>query len=333
MKKILFSLTMLCCAIAGRAQVTDEISAVLQVGDNAQVFYGATGLADALEAAPATGGVITLSSGTFTAAEISKSVSIYGAGWTTEATTTPSAGADNSLKETCIQGTTTISATGGIHMESLKFDGNLQVTSTIDGLDFVKCYWWYRDLNFVEQNDNVTFTQCVFYAAMRKLHNVLFQNCWMYFYSTFSNYSTESNVIMNHCHLNGAYNALNSNGARFRCLNSTVFTGNYRNPVQVYQFCAMFTANLDGYIGSSDNWFSVPTSIFKDGFDTNYRDDWSYDLTEEAAATYIGNDGTQVGLRGGNFPWDHTPATPIVTDLKLTIDGTQLKVDYSAETR
>jgi hypothetical protein len=35
MKKTIFTLAMLCCAIVGNAQVTDEQSAILQVGDNA----------------------------------------------------------------------------------------------------------------------------------------------------------------------------------------------------------------------------------------------------------------------------------------------------------
>ena len=333
MKKTIFTLVMLCFAMMGKAQVTDEQSAILQNGDNAQIFYGADALIEAVAAAPDKGATITLSSGTFNAAEITKSVSIYGAGWTTETTNPTSTGSDNSLKETCIQGITTISAAGGIHMESLKFDGNLAVTSAIDGLDFVKCMWWIKDLSFAEQNDNVTFTRCVIRAVMRKLHNVLFQNCWMYFNNSFTNYSAESNVILNHCHLNSAYNAINNNGARFRCINSTVFTYDYRNPVQVYQFCAMSTSNLNGYVGSSDNWLYTSTSIFTRYDFNNYLDDYNYELTEEAAATYIGNDGTQVGLHGGNFPWNHTPATPFVKDLKLTIDGTQLKVNYNAETR
>lgn len=84
MKKLSITLMMLCCAIVGNAQVTDEISAILQVGDNAQIFYGADALIEAMAAAPDRGATITLSSGTFNAAEITKCVNIYGAGWVTE---------------------------------------------------------------------------------------------------------------------------------------------------------------------------------------------------------------------------------------------------------
>lgn len=62
MKKLSITLMMLCCAIVGNAQVTDEISAILQVGDNAQIFYGADALIEAMAAAPDRGATITLSS-------------------------------------------------------------------------------------------------------------------------------------------------------------------------------------------------------------------------------------------------------------------------------
>jgi hypothetical protein len=47
----------------------------------------------------------------------------------------------------------------------------------------------------------------------------------------------------------------------------------------------------------------------------------------------MGNDGTEIGINGGNYPWNKLPHTPLVKDLQLSIDGKQLKVEYSAETR
>ncbi len=337
MKKTIFTLAMLCCTIMGNAQVTDEISAILQVGDNAQIFYGADAYAQALETAPDAGGVITLSSGTFNAAEISKSVAVYGAGWVTENSTPTTSGSDNSLKATSITGVQTISASGGVYMEGLRFEGNLNVTKAIDGLDFVKCWWYGKNLIFAEQNDNVTFTQCYIYCEMNKLHKVLFQNCWIYFSWTYNLFSAESDVVINHCLLADAYGSytVQKEWARFRCLNSMVFTGDYKNPVQTYQYCTIDKANLDGYTGSSDNWFSVSDNkgIFADQNNKAYSDTRTFELSDEAKATYIGSDGTQVGINGGNYPWNKTPHTPLVTDLKVTIDGTNLKVTYNAETR
>ena len=47
----------------------------------------------------------------------------------------------------------------------------------------------------------------------------------------------------------------------------------------------------------------------------------------------MGDDGTQIGINGGKYPWNKAPHTPVVKDLRLTISGKQLKVDYQAETR
>ena len=83
-KRVIISLMVLCCAMAVKAQ-NDVAIATLQHGDNVSVFKGSSALASALAAASDQGGdVITLSEGTFTAATITKPVSIYGAGFETD---------------------------------------------------------------------------------------------------------------------------------------------------------------------------------------------------------------------------------------------------------
>jgi len=42
-----------------------------------------------------------------------------------------------------------------------------------------------------------------------------------------------------------------------------------------------------------------------------------YHLTDAAAATYLGTDGTQVGIYGGAYPYDETPDYPLVTNLEV----------------
>ena len=80
----MISLLVLCCTLLAKAQ-NDVAIATLQHGDNVSVFKGPSALASALAAADEEGGdVITLSQGTFTAAAITKPVSIYGAGFETD---------------------------------------------------------------------------------------------------------------------------------------------------------------------------------------------------------------------------------------------------------
>ena len=60
--------------------------------------------------------------------------------------------------------------------------------------------------------------------------------------------------------------------------------------------------------GFSDSW-SV------NSMDGVFADD--YHLTESAAATYIGTDGTEVGIYGGMYPYDTTPDYPLVKKLDV----------------
>lgn len=42
-----------------------------------------------------------------------------------------------------------------------------------------------------------------------------------------------------------------------------------------------------------------------------------YHLTDAAAATYLGTDGTQIGIWGGAYPWNETPDYPLVKNLEV----------------
>ena len=342
MKKSIFTLVMFCCALMGKAQVTDEQSAILQVGDNVQIFYGVDALVEAVAAAPDRGGVITLSAGTFNGTTITKCVSIYGAGWVTELKPTSSESPlENSILPTKITGNMTINLTDGLEaphnlrFEGLSFDKQTTVSTMIDGLEFWKCSG--ANVSFSEINYNVTFTQCVM-SSVYRVNQLLVQNCYVGTIDL-TRYDGNSTVIFNHCLVNPDYN-YGSNTMWyqtdgwfyfFNCMS----TG-YQNRLKhgYYRNCMMNMENLDGWTGSTDNFFSINYgTIFKDAENANYSDARTFELKDELKGTYIGSDGTEVGINGGNFPWNKTPHTPLVKDLKLSIDGTQLKVEYNAETR
>lgn len=59
----------------------------------------------------------------------------------------------------------------------------------------------------------------------------------------------------------------------------------------------------------------------------------TYELTETAAATYLGDDGTQVGIYGGTNPFNPTPTNPQVKKFTVnsTTVGDQLKVKINVE--
>lgn len=59
----------------------------------------------------------------------------------------------------------------------------------------------------------------------------------------------------------------------------------------------------------------------------------TFELTETAAATYLGDDGTQVGIYGGTNPFNPTPSNPKVKKFTVnsTTVGDQLKVKINVE--
>ena len=341
MKKTIITLAMMCCAIVANAQVTDEQSAILQVGDNAQVFYGADALKEALEAAPDRGATITLSAGTFNACEITKCVNIYGAGWVTDNTPKNNESSiENSILPTNIVNQMVINLPEGlaaphnIHIEGLRFTDNSQhwikVSSTIDGLEFMRC-WMPQAIRFEQQNDHVTITQCYIAGGCTGGHDLLIQNSYTRL-SQLTVLKAESNIVVNHCIVTNGYN-FNYTENRFLCLNS-MFSCSWLNKAQTFRYCTLNRANLDGFVGSTNNIFNVDyATIFKDQANMEYSDTRTFELKDDLKATYMGDDNTEIGINGGNYPWNKAPHTPIVKDLQLTISGTNLKVTYNAETR
>lgn len=344
MKKI-FALIAVMISVMASAQVTDEQSAILQVGNNAQIFYGTNALVEALEAAPDRGATITLSSGTFAGGTVTKCVNIYGAGWVEQKVArnndNPS---DNSILPTIISSKLTISipeelkAPHNIHIEGLRFPwanagGGITCDKAIDGLEVMKCQIadGNTGLVFLAENKNIVVTQCQINMATG-LGDVLFQNCYLGNSASFQCRDVnESNVVINHCIIQSWYSF--SNLCKALLTNCMIWGGYGISPTSTARNCTFAIASI-GNVGSEDNIFSVNYGeIFEDAADIGYTDARTFKIKDELVDTYMGGDGTQIGINGGNYAWNKTPHTPLVTDLKVTTNGTKLNVTYKVETR
>ena len=325
MKKILLSIIALCCTMAAGAQQTDQISAILQVeGQTPQVFYGASALNSAIAAAPDKGGVITLTSGQFNPVTINKCVRIYGSGFQVIDS--------QDVYQTNISGNCTINipeeiaSPHDIGIEGVYINGDLLITSAVDGLTLIK-----SSVNYY--NTSAAATRCsITQSYIRgdvKAHQMFIQNSWLA--ARIYPLNDESSIIIDHSILYGG-GYFNNYNDRFTCRNSIVW-GYYRGSNQTYNFCLSpgnyaFNANA----GCSDNWYNVGTSnVFKDANNADYSTTRTFEL--KSPDTYIGNDGTQVGVHGGAFPWNKVPSTPVVKNLNATVSGTNLGVTYQAEVR
>ena len=137
--------------------------------------------------------------------------------------------------------------------------------------------------------------------------------------------------MINHCIISGWYSFGNDVKALFT--NCMIYSGYGISPASTARNCMFIVSNITN-VGSEDNIFSVDyNQIFEDATGIGYTDARTFKIKDELVDTYMGGDGTQIGINGGNYNWNKTPHTPLVTDLKLAIDGTNLKVTYNAETR
>ena len=88
--------------------------------------------------------------------------------------------------------------------------------------------------------------------------------------------------------------------------------------------------------GSQGNLFystTELTDVFK-SWTGNYNDAQNFELTDEAKTKYLGDDGTEVGIHGGNLPFSPNPTNPRITKFnvasKSTADG-KLSVDIEVK--
>ena len=325
MKKFLLSIIALCCTMAAGAQQTDQISAVLQVeGETPQAFYGASALKSAIEAAPDKGGIITLSSGQFSPVTINKCVRIYGSGFQ----------AIDSLDvyQTNISGDCTvnipeeIASPHDIVIEGVYFNTDLLIKSAVDGLTLIKSSVGNYDTSAPATRCGITQS---YIRGNVIAHQMFIQNSWLG--ARIIPFDDGSSIVIDHSILRAGGYFYNYND-RFTCRNSILWTS-YRLSNQTYNFCVSpNNIAFNGNAGCSDNWYNVGGSnVFKDADNADYTTDRTFEL--KSPETYIGNDGTQVGVHGGAYPWNKAPSTPVVKNLDAKVNGTSLGVTYQAEVR
>ncbi len=317
MKKILFFATMLFCAGAVMAQ-NESQTALLQDGDNAQVFYGAGALSSAYDAANA-GSTITLSDGFFNGpGNLTKAISIIGSG--SDKTTINSGLFYWAEESTPMQ---------DVILEGVRLNGDIQIRN-ISGLTVAKCRFGVFNLR-EGTIDNITIRQSQFVtlAGGAYVLNMAVLNCII---TSRQDYSNESSALLfDHCVIMPSSNCWDHAKAIYQnCIAAAGCNTNFGAGSTV-KYCICQFGDADKYI-KENNWFGVdPTDLFSDGEGFAYSDERTYTLTHPE--TYIGSDGTEVGLHGGLYPWDMTPNTPVVKNLELKINGTTLDVTYDAEVR
>ena len=309
MKKLFLTLLVALGTVASSYAQASLVATLSHEGETT-AFYGAEALGSALAAAADAGDVITLSSGTFVAANITKSVTIRGAGMC--------ANAFGALP-TVISGKISMGSNNNT-IEGIYFDDEVNVNGyTNDNNFFIKCrmktfshsgggnaynqrflHCRIADHFYLQGSASASLSNCII-RMPNGAGNFNINNCIVLFVNVYNNMNPA--VLKNSSISNSIICSNGSAGLTFG--GSVLLTSNVGNKEEFWSNSSQTTnVTLDDL-----------STIIKD-FTEAYNDDQAYQLTSTGAA-YLGTDGTQVGIYGGNMAYDPTPTNPQITKAKV----------------
>ena len=324
MKKfiVLFMALVAMCVTTAKAQ--SSLLATLNHEGTITTFYGTTALQKAHESA-ADGDVITLSSGTFLSVDITKAITLRGAGMTLDAATqTEPTVLANDFNISISEETTQRLTIEGIY-------SNQQVSiKKLKNAMFLKDRF-SKIIAGIEPGDNatdLTFIHCKitnnYGGAEADFNSALFQNCIIKSITGY-NYSFKNCVL-----------------GRKSADHNLCYNSEYKSSVIINLYNYQSSITMYNNLYSSNYSYNFPNNTnVKVGQDSEaiknlleYSDDNDYKLTEEAKALIKGFDGTEVGIYGGSLPFDPTPTNPQISKFnvaaKTTADG-KLSVDIEVK--
>lgn len=294
-------------------------------------FYGA-GALRAAHAAAADGDIITLSSGSFVSTDITKGITLRGAGMEVNS--------EVHGEPTIISGNFNIAipeeTTERLTIEGIYHNAAIYVTKQLENATFLKNRFRTFYGNGGGTIKNATFIHC---RISEQLYlpadcSAACVNCIIMDPSNGSN--STSNFECVNCVLDKKNNWDNFHSSSLKnCI--LIATDEYSIPgtCTIYNCVALSNSVAQPIFSNVPNTTNVALNLsevnqfFKSGNST-YNDNEKYELPEEAQSQYLGTNGTQVGIYGGTLPFSSTPTNPQITKCnvaaKSTADG-KLSVD------
>lgn len=313
---------------------SDIMSATLIHGDQTSVYYTDDALKTALENS-ADGDVIILSPGSFAGSssgvDISKSVSIYGSGFDTEVNASIRINEvqahDAYGKEYYYYPTVKIE---GITTSTI-YKTSKTDTTVLNNLQVRKCKIKGSYI-FNADTKDCKFSQCVFSgstsAYSRNHQGMVYENC--YFSNSIPSMGDHTNnILFDHC-------IINNSSVSSRCVatyTNCIIRSSIPEYSVAYNNIFITTSALGANVVGDNNWFNIDvTGIYAaDGEDGSYSDDKDFAL--KYPETYVGTDGTEVGINGG-YGFSRIPAIPRILsseiDTRSSADG-KINVSISVE--
>ncbi|MCC8114981.1 MAG: hypothetical protein LIP03_13525 [Bacteroidales bacterium] len=314
MKRIFTILSALCAVMALWAA---ENTATLSHNGAIQQYQGEDALQRAYNDA-VDGDAIFLSVGTFSSTEIKKSITLRGAG----------------------MGVVVGESITDSNVTKIVGDTNIEITNQSDELSLTIEDIYFESSVWIATTYNTYFNNCTFMGQLDERDNdwpglhCTFYGC----YADNFQLATEGNDML---FCNCVIKAVVDSGY-FYFLNCVVQTCSHPHGYDTYMANPTFKNSIYIALIYDDDEYAIPDLnienslvvtklIDKDSMtltgelyeatslDGIFADDTFYVLTDEAAAKYLGTDGTQIGAYGGDNPFDASPVSPRIA--ALTTDG------------
>lgn len=349
MKKISLVLAVvIMTALAASAELSQSVVATLTHGSTITTFAGGNALRDAHEAA-VDGDAIVLSPGTFNAVNITKAITLRGAG-----------AAAISLPNLPVEaaGSTYITGDMSINIESTTHTFTIEGCQFNNKVSFIKApatsVFKTRIAEVpVLSNDvaSINFTHCMVF--FKDSQNRLNEHTSMLNTAAFYGYYFNPFVNATNCMITGdrldSFSANGSVAGGGQLMNCIIlfpyFASNYGfDPLSancVAYYCIACCKNAGSSVGLRNffiNSYNGTNKAINDLTMFNSENavpSYPFYMTEEAQTQYLGNDGTQIGIHGGPLPMDPIPDNLLVTSCniasKTTADG-KLSVEIKVST-
>ena len=313
MKKVLLSLVAIMVATMSFAQNT--VVASLSHEGVTTMFYGSNALKDAVAAAES-GDIISLSAGTFYATDITKAITLRGAGINSEDPT-------YIINNFCID--IPAEDTKLFTMEGIKCQNTMYIKGTFDNPHFVKCQFNVIQ-NWTESDavKDIMFVNCKITGSIRVGGNnsVFFINS---FVTTIEKKQNGTIISRNSIHNQRDLGSL-SQSQWYNCIfYCTLYSESYLPADAVVKNCIYPEYNGNNYAYDIfRGMISHPgTALFKfdetfKTFTGAYSDEETFELTDAAKAKFLGTDGKEVGLYGGPIPFNLNLSYPLIKT--MTVD-------------
>ncbi|MBO4906353.1 MAG: hypothetical protein J5486_04880 [Bacteroidaceae bacterium] len=363
MKKLFLSLIALALPLFAGAQVTDIRTATLIHGNETKVYYGEDAFKDAYNAAAQSGDVIVLSSGNFNdAPSITKSISIYGAGYETDTIAGTEPTSISSISIAPVTGYddygTQIKIYPKVYLEGLLLLLNKNSYSdrltclyiaeggNIDNLIVRKCKMTGA-LSINATSTNCRFIQCVFmnhigYSTSGSTGRITstgfkteqsqlsFENCWIRYAAGSSLTST---ITFNHCIIYGIDSWYVTSGSKqYAHFTNNIIVAALPENCTAYNNIFISTS-IGTNVTGENNWVNIVTSgIFEPDNGLVYSATNNYII--RFPKKYVGTDGTEVGINGGSYPFNRLSSVPRIlqSDIDLTTtEDKKLNVSIKVE--